>query len=98
MNDETRAHDDETVPTPTDGDVGFRYQDCRIQAREIGGDASRLARLVGGTRGMALFCAARGDSNREACDHLPGNGRGGGPRRGSMVKVIEIRPADDGPA
>jgi hypothetical protein len=70
--DETR--DEPRRSTPTAGDVGFRYQDRRIQAREIGGEAARLARLVGGTRGQALSCAARGDSNRLACEQL-GMGR-----------------------
>ncbi|MDQ3420815.1 MAG: hypothetical protein M3451_08295 [Chloroflexota bacterium] len=62
---------DETTVTPTDGATAFVYQDRLIQAREIGvSDASRLAALVGGVRGLALFVAARGDSNRAACEQL----------------------------
>jgi hypothetical protein len=66
MADET--HDQTGRSTPTGVLV---YQDRRILAREIGvADASRLAGLVGGVRGLALFLAARGDSNRAACEQL----------------------------
>jgi hypothetical protein len=66
MADET--HDQTGRSTPTGVLV---YQDRLIQAREIGvADSARLASLVGGTRGLALFLAARGDSNRRACEQL----------------------------
>ncbi len=66
MADET--HDQTGRSTPTDI---LQYQERKLLAREIGGvDALRLAGLAPGVRGLALFCAARGDSNREACETL----------------------------
>ncbi len=69
MTAEPHHHDDETGRSTPTGVLVF--QDRRILAREIGvADASRLAGLVPGVRGLALFLAARGDSNRLACEQL----------------------------
>jgi hypothetical protein len=66
MADET--HDQTGRSTPTGI---LQYQERKLLAREIGvADASRLAGLVPGVRGLALFCAARGDTNRLACEAL----------------------------
>lgn len=64
--DETRDETGRSTPTGV-----LQYQERKLLAREIGvSDASRLAGLVGGVRGLALFLAARGDSNRLACEQL----------------------------
>jgi hypothetical protein len=69
MTAEPHHHDDETGrSTPTDI---LQYQERKLLAREIGGaEAARLAGLVPGVRGLILFAAARGDSNRAACEQL----------------------------
>ncbi len=52
-------------------DTAFVYQDRLIQSREIGGaEAAQLAGLVPGVRGLILFAASRGDTNRETCEAL----------------------------